>query len=93
MPQDVTLYSIPNLASRQIDLPLAGDDAASEYLRTYHEWRDIYGMQDPCIDELRLAILAESERDSLSVQQRDRLEWLVRMIRREQASTVASKLQ
>jgi hypothetical protein len=93
MSQDVTLYSISNLATTQIDPPLTGDDAAAAYLRTYHEWRDIYGLQDSCIDELRLAIMAEGERDSLSVQQRDRLEWLARMIRREQESTVASKLQ
>jgi hypothetical protein len=86
------LYSSPKPESNRIDI-LVGGDAASEYLRTYHEWRTTYGLQDSCINELRLAILAESDRDSLSVQQRDRLEWLARMIRREQDSAIAIKLQ
>ena len=93
MSQGVALwYSSSKLESKRIDVPLT-DDTAAEYLRTYHEWRAIYGLQDSCINELRLAILAESERDTFSIQQQDRLEWLARMIRREQDSAIASKLQ
>ncbi len=59
-------------------------DPAYDYLRTYREWHLVYGLNDPCIDELRAAILVDSERDTLPIEQRDRLERLARLIRREQ---------
>jgi len=94
MSQDVALlYSSLKPESIRIEVPLTGDDTAAEYLRTYHEWRVIYGPKDSCINELRLAILVESERDSPSVKQRDRLEWLARMIRCEQDSVVSGQMQ
>jgi hypothetical protein len=63
---------------------LFSSDLASEYLRTYREWRYVYGLDDPCIDELKAAIVAECAREALTLEQRDRLECLVRLIDREQ---------
>jgi len=64
---------------------LLAADPAAEYLRTYREWRDLYGLGDPCIEELKAAISLDSERDSHTIPQRDRLEMLVLLIEREQA--------
>jgi hypothetical protein len=63
---------------------LLTSDVACEYLRTYREWRYVYGLHDPCIDELKAAIVAECARETLTLEQRDRLECLVRLIDREQ---------
>ena len=65
---------------------LFAPDLAFEYLRTYREWRYVYGLGDPCIEELKAAILADSERSALAIDQRDRLEILLRLIEHEQAS-------
>lgn len=40
----------------------ASDDLVAEYLQTYLEWRDRYGLQDACMEELLAAVLAECER-------------------------------
>jgi hypothetical protein len=40
----------------------ASDDLVAEYLQTYVEWRDRYGLQDACMEELLAAVLAECER-------------------------------
>jgi len=61
-------------------------DPAAEYLRVYREWRDDYGLGDPCIQELQAAILVEIDCESHGVAQRDRLEMLLRLIEREQAA-------
>ena len=63
---------------------LFASDPAVEFLRTYREWRYVYGLHDPCIDELKAAIVVESAREALTLEQRDRLECLVRLIDREQ---------
>jgi hypothetical protein len=39
-----------------------GGDLVAEYLQTYLEWRDRYGLQDACMEELLAAVLAECER-------------------------------
>ena len=65
---------------------LFASDLASEYLRTYREWRYVYGLHDPCIEELKAAILADSDRGALAIDQKDRLEILLRLIEHEQAS-------
>jgi hypothetical protein len=67
---------------------LLSRDPANDYLQTYREWRYAYGLNDPCIDELRAAILVESERDALPITVRDRLETLACLIKREQGSSM-----
>lgn len=37
-------------------------DLVAEYLQTYLEWRDRYGLRDACMEELLAAVLAECER-------------------------------
>lgn len=37
-------------------------DLVAEYLQTYLEWRDRYGLQDACMEELLAAVLAECDR-------------------------------
>jgi hypothetical protein len=61
-------------------------DPAAAYLRTYREWLYIYGIDDPCIDELKAAIAVECARETHSIAQRDRLEILLRLIERDQRS-------
>ena len=39
-----------------------GGDLVAEYLQTYLEWRDRYGLRDACMEELLAAVLAECER-------------------------------
>jgi hypothetical protein len=60
-------------------------DPAAVYLRIYREWRYVYGLRDPCIDEIKAAIVVESESDALSIEQKDRLDVLLCLIEREQA--------
>lgn len=62
---------------------LSRNDPASEYLRTYAEWRMRYGLQDPCMDELVAAIRAESEQRHASAGDRDRLRQLAFLIEGE----------
>jgi hypothetical protein len=58
----------------------------AEFLETYRDWRYDYGINDPCINELKAAILAESERESLTTDQRVKLQSLARLIEHEQAA-------
>ncbi len=40
----------------------AKTDLVTEYLNTYLEWRETYGLADSCMEELLGAVLAEFER-------------------------------
>lgn len=61
----------------------AGDGPATEYWRTYYEWRLAYGLEDSCMDELLAAIRSTLEEGPLTVEQRDRLARLASMIETE----------
>ena len=58
----------------------------AEFLGTYRDWRYDYGINDPCINELKAAIIAESERESVTPDQRIKLQSLARLIEHEQAA-------
>lgn len=58
------------------------DGIATEYWRTYYEWRLAYGLKDNCMDELLAAIRGTLERP-LDIEQRNRLVRLMNMIETE----------
>jgi len=53
-------------------------------MRTFVEWRTTYGIADPCMDELRAAVLAECEKPATTPEQQSRLRALAELIRAEQ---------
>ena len=59
------------------------EDLIAEYMQTFFEWRARYGLADDCIDELRAAVLADSEAESLTEGQRRRLRLLAQLIEDE----------
>jgi hypothetical protein len=59
------------------------EDLIAEYLQTFFEWRARYGLADACMDELRAAMLVDSERESLTQGQRRRLRLLAQLIEDE----------
>lgn len=59
-----------------------------EYVRTFLEWRIQYGIDDPCMDELRAAVLAESENPSLTIESRSRLIAFADLIQPERQRSV-----
>lgn len=59
------------------------DDVIAEYMQTFFEWRARYGLADDCMDELRAAVLVDSERESLTEEQRRRLRLLAQLIEDE----------
>ncbi len=65
---------------------LAISNPVAEFLETYRDWRYEYGINDPCINELKAAILVESERESVTPDQRTKLRSLARLIEHEQAA-------
>jgi hypothetical protein len=60
------------------------DDPVAEYVRAFLEWRLQYGMEDPCMQELHAAVLAEREKLTLTDVQRAQLLALADRIVREQ---------
>jgi hypothetical protein len=60
-------------------------DPIAEYLQAYRDMRYEHGINSPFIDELKAAILFESECTSLPLDQRIRLNCLVRAIEHEQS--------
>lgn len=65
------------------DLAPNREDVIAEYMQTFFEWRARYGLADDCMEELRAAVLVDSERESLSADQRRRLRLLARLIEDE----------
>ena len=59
------------------------EDLIAEYTQTFFEWRTRYGLADACMDELRAAMLVDSERESLTQEQRRRLLLLAQLIEDE----------
>lgn len=59
------------------------DDVIAEYLQTFFEWRARYGLADDCMEELRAAVLVDSEKETLSEDQRRRLRVLAQLIEDE----------
>jgi len=59
------------------------EDLIAEYMQTFFEWRARYGLADDCMEELRAAVLVDSERDSLTNEQRRRLQLLAQLIEDE----------
>jgi hypothetical protein len=59
------------------------DDLVAEYLQTYLEWRERYGLQDACMEELLAAVLAESERVAGAKRLQRDLQALAHMIEAE----------
>lgn len=68
-------------------------DPIIEYLQIYQEMRYAYGINSPCIAEFKAAIAFESESDLLPLDQRIRLQCLVRAIGHEQAGLTARAAQ
>lgn len=64
------------------------EEIVSEYWRTYYEWRGAYGLLDNCMNELLAAILVESEQQSLTEIQRDKLRALVQLIETERQALI-----
>lgn len=64
------------------------EDVLAEYIQTFFEWRARYGLADDCMDELRAAVLVESERESLTGEQRRRLRLLAQLIEDERRRSV-----
>ncbi|HTE40899.1 MAG TPA: hypothetical protein VK629_08710 [Steroidobacteraceae bacterium] len=60
-------------------------DVVTEYLQLFSEWRYERGINDPSIGELKATIASESERNSLSVDQKTRLQCLIKNIEHAQA--------
>ena len=60
-------------------------DPVLEYLQAYRALRYEQGINSPCIGELKAAIQFDSERSSLPLDQRIRLQCLVRAIEHEQS--------
>lgn len=58
-------------------------DLAAEYLQTYLEWRERYGLQDDCMEELLAAVRAECERVHPSRHLQSNLRSLAQMIEME----------
>lgn len=58
-------------------------DLAAEYLQTYLEWRERYGLQDDCMAELLAAVRAECERVHASRHLQSNLRSLAQMIEME----------
>ena len=58
--QHVRVFNVENgpMMSSMND---ARGDLVAEYLQTYLEWRERYGLQDACMEELLAAVLAECE--------------------------------
>jgi hypothetical protein len=67
-------------------LTLPNINPVAEFLDTYRDWRYDYGINDPCINELKAAIMAVSERESLEPDQKIKLQSLARLIEHEQAA-------
>ena len=61
----------------------AREDLIAEYMQTFFEWRARYGFTNDCMDELRAAVLVDSERESLTNEQRRRLRLLAQLIEDE----------
>jgi hypothetical protein len=59
------------------------EDLIAEYMQTFFLWRARYGLADDCMDELRAAVLADSEREPLTGEQRRRLRLLAQLIEDE----------
>lgn len=58
-------------------------DLAAEYLQTYLEWRERYGLQDDCMEELLAAVRAECERVHTARHLQGNLRALAQMIETE----------
>lgn len=59
------------------------DGIATEYWRTYYEWRLAYGLEDGCMDELLAAIGIAMEQPMLPAEQLERLGRLKSLIETE----------
>ncbi len=59
-------------------------DLAAEYLQTYRQWRNLYGMADACIEELKAEILEACEEPSMTIEHREKLFSLAQLIELEQ---------
>ena len=59
------------------------EDLVADYMQTFFEWRARYGLADDCMEELRAAVLADSDGASLTEQQRCRLRLLAQLIEDE----------
>ena len=68
--------------------PATSADQVMEYLRLYREMRDAHGINYPCVAELKAAIAFESESSSVPLDQRIRLQCLLRTIAHEQKGSL-----
>jgi hypothetical protein len=59
-------------------------DQFVEYLQIYREMRNAHGINNPCIAELKAAIAFECVSDEIPLDQRIRLQCLVRTIELQQ---------
>jgi hypothetical protein len=59
------------------------EDLILEYMQTFFEWRARYGLADSCMNELQAAVLVDSERESITPEQRRKLRLLAQLIEDE----------
>jgi hypothetical protein len=64
---------------------MANLDVVSEYLQMFREWRYERGINDPSISELKAKIATESECNTLPLDQKTRLQCLLKNIEHAQA--------